>query len=208
MRRRQFLRLASAGIALSACTAHESLLAQPRSAPALFQNIKQALDRGLLLDEGCFTEANLKRTFGAAQIRWTANNPSTKSGELTDFGTIGHDIRVRDKLGPGFDFFFFWREMNGRRLARITVAVRQSDLVDFATIENIFGKNWDNAQARLPVESLAFEGKPDVPATVPYGNAVIRYVRTSATSRSDIFIRFFSNANLREASFEIESVTP
>jgi hypothetical protein len=163
----------------------------------LLQNIKVALDHGLLLKEEFFTEEHLKQFSGGAKVRRSVGGPNSGPKdifcEVTEFGPMVEPARVGNFVIPGMSLSLRRRILQDDRISG-SLSVRFQQVVpslSFDAVTMLFGQNWtyskDLKSPHLKLES----------PRKPHGNAEIEYVFGDAKHK----LSFGPDAILGSAGF-------
>jgi hypothetical protein len=177
-----FARVAAAfGVFLlaAACAAPPTptQLRPPQSFADLLLNIRDATRSGLILEEGFFTEENLKRSFGAANARVTRVSMDSNTSlavTMRDFPAWGAPKPSEPgRLHLGVGWYRGFRAPDGKPRAGISLANDAVSNMKFEAVEQLFGPDWTEV-GRLEYIPIHM-APPPPPATHRMGYATIRY---------------------------------
>lgn len=175
-------------------------LSKPTSPQELLRNVKYAIDSQSILDKDFYTEANLKKVFGAEKVQWRVqNDPRKQWAHLSGFNSVIPSVTYNDIVLSGVSVSIDRTEReNGTVSGRIDLSFQDDPRVSFDSIQKIFGTNWEYAPMSLSPHP------PVQQSTSEWGNARIMYDKTNGGVRQTITMRFSSGANLSIANFSLE----
>lgn len=184
--------------AASAFAQADLTVSRPSSLEGLLRNIRIALERGILLENDFYTVEVLRKYFGGAEVQLSRQAiDGDVVGSVSAFGNIVEPLIVSGRLVPGLSLSLGCRLNGVERTASLLLNVPGKTLVNFETVEAVFGQGWSKpAEDPSPHRILRVPGHPHGDARILYsGRAGSRYWR----ARFD----FKSNAELSFAGFSM-----
>jgi hypothetical protein len=171
-----------------------SKLRTPTSLSELLDNIRTALDYGLLLDRSSYGEEQLKRLFGGNSVKWDSGRRSDDlSGEILGLDGFVEPVVVNGIRIRGLSIDFSWQDLgNGHRNARLFVFFLGHIPVYFDDVVGLFGPNWTKAPTEAPIPDRIYDT-----VTAPHGNEVILYEFSSKAGQAKVRVEFRGDASLR-----------
>ena len=141
---RRRLVLSAAALAAAAPAIGQPLrLERPRTVIALLQNMKRAVDDGVLFDEAFYAEANLKESFAASQVAYGRPIPGYRLyGRVSGFGVLFETVRAGGDYRESGDFNF---SLSSAEAVPVEGTLRLSFVrptLAFDEVEKAFGKDW------------------------------------------------------------------
>jgi hypothetical protein len=179
-----------------------SIMAQvrkPETFPALLQNLKLAIDHGLLIDDAFYASGTLERFLGGSEIAWQPVQGTTlKAGSLYGFGRIVEPLSVGVSRVDGLSIVFRLTETGQQRRANVEVGVTDSQAADFDLVQSMFGTDW----ILLPARAL---NHPDTRSvTHPHGNDAISYLGGNQSASWQLTFEFTPSGAVRWGYISME----
>jgi hypothetical protein len=144
----------------------------PKDLAGLLINIRIAMNRGFLLHDSFYSDEVLKQVWGGQRISWTDTTFAVRvGGEMTGFGAMVAPVIVAGGSVEGLSLSFdrFWKSGNLYVASLVIHAIGETE-VDFRTIVNVFGADWERAEPQIRLANPAKK----MP-TQPFGNEEIVY---------------------------------
>lgn len=171
-----------AGCAMSATEA-AARLPRPADVAGLLTNMRAVTVSGAILEDAFYTEANLRRVFGAARARIERS---------TQYGFVGI------VTGAAADEFPVWASgarLDFRAMGGLTSVTMGVDLMNsrfsFADVERVLGSDWEIVPPLLPPHPPPPRPGPMEPLpTAPHANEAIQYRLDQRQMRRSFELRF------------------
>ncbi|MEB0013583.1 hypothetical protein QN379_14500 [Glaciimonas sp. Gout2] len=168
----------------------------PATTLTLLENIKKALSKNLLLTDDFYTDDNLKRFTGGAQIsRVGENRENVKRVEITRFGAMVKTSWDGRRDEGGLTILCRKEEQFGGDVeGRLNLWLRNEDeRVSYRNMEKLFGQQWEKSTAR--------NGEKCLPPLHEHGNAEMEFFALTNGVEQTVRLLFSPRANLEMASF-------
>ena len=180
-----------------------SKTAKPADAIGLLQNVKFAMDRGLLLREDFYVALVLERFFGGSRIIWGDYLGWKKSGGMSKFGFLTERSPSSAETWDGLGIRFGWSAMErGRAKSLLSISFTSPQSPNANDVQRVFGTQWREEQ---------FETSPHRPFKAPthaFGNRAISYVHEGTTIKQIARFYFDFAGGTELAEFDLEGVAP
>jgi hypothetical protein len=151
------------------------MVKMPATPFELLENVKIALDQGLLLREDFYTDENLKRFSGGTKVRRSAGGqdvgPKYIFCSVTEFGAMVEPRIVGNIVIPGISVGFRRTILeDGRVAGSVSVRLQQGvPSLSFDEVTKLFGPHWTYSK-----DILSPHMRMESPRK-PHGNARIEY---------------------------------
>lgn len=186
------------------------MVKKPTTPNELLQNLKLALDDGLLMREDFYTSSNFERFFSARNI--TEGIDKDQKGRRIDASSFGYpasrpadypaiypdkesstDFRCGNGLAAGINTL-----ANGKVSSGITLGFI-SGAPTFGEVEKVFGNSWKEDRSPFP------QGYILQRSTGPHAHEKWVYSIDNASVKGKFFLMFGSAGTLTQASISLEA---
>ena len=131
-----------------------ALVQVPRDVPGMLQNMKVAVERGLLMDDAFYTDEVLKRYLGGRRLGWAYNDSERgKRVEMSDFDNFVQPLSVGRHLVPGLSVHVFqmYKRSTGERSGSVSIGISGTSNTDLDIVQHIFGSAWQRPPPGPPL---------------------------------------------------------